>query len=99
MDQVKLTAYINEEMAYAILDDYAARALFITNAYYIYDAQGATKVGSEVWMGSAKVFVCYCNDQPKAIQIKNRIMELAEIGQTIGFEMVTVPTYTFTREE
>jgi len=98
MDQVKLTAYIDTEIADAIIDDHGTGALAIVTAYYIYDAQGASKVGGEVWMGRAKVFVAYCADQATAIQVKNRIMQLTPPGKSIGFELADAEVYVFTEE-
>jgi len=109
MDQVKVTAYFHRQSSdpadgpiapdfpiiEKILDDFGEAALSLVNAYYITDAQGASKVGGK-WMGAAKVFVCYCDDKTAALQVKNAIFGLAEPGRTIGFEMVSVEVFTFT---
>ncbi len=93
MEKVKVTAYITPEIADKILA--YPGTLNIVEAYSILDAQGANKIGGNVWMGFQKVFVCYCDNQAKAIQVKDGIMSFAEEGESVGFEMETAQVYVF----
>jgi len=111
MDRIKITAYFHAKkldpktdsvdanpfpITDSILNEFGTGTLNLVDAYYIHEAQGASGVGGEAWMGRAKVFTAYCSDQAKAIRVKDRIMALADPGVSIGFEMVTVPVFVFT---
>jgi hypothetical protein len=93
MEMTKVTAYIRPEIADKILSH--SGTLNIVDAYTITDVQGASKIGGVVWMGSQKVFVCYCADMAKAIQMKDGIMTFAESGESIGFEIESAEVYVY----
>jgi len=97
LERVKITAYITERIATRIIDDFGEGALAIVGDYSIIEAQGASKIGGTPHMiRNRRIFIGYCPDLAKAIQVKDGIMAMAERGESVGFEMSTVEVYVYT---